>query len=383
MENRVNFKIKFIRIALSLLVIAIVQFLLNANIRLADFYFHRWYVSISKGLRYVLGNVPFSIGDVIYTTWIIIGIVFLFKIVFNAVRVKWREAAYILLQAVHSVLHIYLAFLLLWGYNYQRNSVEEDFNLPPSAHYDANSLYRLSDTLVNMANGELEMIFREKLDRDLPKEQLFGMAAAAYDRLATENVHLNYTYTSIKPSLYNKWLNYIGVTGYLNPFTNEAQVNTSVPGFTLPFTTCHEIAHQLGYAPEEDANFVGFVVASQSKDPRFRYSAHFEMLLYSVRMLGRQNDSLAQVILEKTLPGIREDYKTLRTFYENYQGPVDDYSRLLYDQYLKANQQEMGVQSYSEVVRWLLVYYGISAAAPPIPIDTLQSVHHQYVDTTL
>ena len=36
-----------------------------------------------------------------------------------------------------------------------------------------------------------------------------------------------------------------GFLGYYNPFTGEAQVNTKVPQFVIPFTICHEMAINL------------------------------------------------------------------------------------------------------------------------------------------
>jgi hypothetical protein len=36
--------------------------------------------------------------------------------------------------------------------------------------------------------------------------------------------------------------NYMGFSGYLNPFTNEAQVNYLGPMYTFPATTCREMA---------------------------------------------------------------------------------------------------------------------------------------------
>jgi hypothetical protein len=76
------------------------------------------------------------------------------------------------------------------------------------------------------------------------------------------------------------WLgNYVGFTGYYNPFTGEAQVNTTVPKFLQPFTASHEVAHQLGYAKEMEANFVGYLAASHSTDTLFRYSVYLDLFL--------------------------------------------------------------------------------------------------------
>ena len=94
----------------------------------------------------------------------------------------------------------------------------------------------------------------------------------AYRYAAREHPALLYFYPSVKFSFYGYLANYLGFSGYYNPFTGEAQVNTTVPRFVQPFTTCHEIGHQLGYAKEKEANFCGFLATKSSPDPAFRYS---------------------------------------------------------------------------------------------------------------
>ena len=82
------------------------------------------------------------------------------------------------------------------------------------------------------------------------------------------------------------WLgNYSGFTGYYNPFTGESQVNSTVPVFTIPYTACHEVAHQLGYAKEMEANFAGYLAASTSDDNFFRYSVYLDLFRYANRNL--------------------------------------------------------------------------------------------------
>lgn len=264
------------------------------------------------------------------------------------------------LKGVGAVLSVYLAFLLLWGYNYRRHSLATDMGLNVKS-YNTAQLYKLADTLllqVNLQKAALgDTIGLVPPDRD--SALLFSKAIHAYEQAASQWPALRYRSPCVKPALFGKWLNYMGVTGYLNPFTNEAQVNTSTPFFMQPFTTCHEIAHQLGYAPEESANFIGYLVADNTGDPRFRYAANFEMLLYSTGQLSRRDTALAKEIWRRAVPGVKADYKALVNFYKAYRGPLDDYSGMLYDQYLKANKQEKGIYSYSEVVGWLVAYFGL------------------------
>ena len=60
---------------------------------------------------------------------------------------------------------------------------------------------------------------------------------------------------------------YGGFLGYYNPFSGEAQVNTKVPAFIIPFTACHEIGHQLGFASESEASFVGYLAVRSGNLP--------------------------------------------------------------------------------------------------------------------
>lgn len=355
METTDLVKKQLIGIAISILAILALNAVFASDGWLADLYFHRWYVFISTVLRNLLGKIPFSIGDVIYIVWIIIGVVFLLRMLYCLVRGQWNELLYSFLKTVRMLLTAYFIFLLFWGGHYRRTTFVADMGFDVKKYTTAD-LYLLADTLVQLTNRAHAALPPQQ---DTLPANTFRTAAASYAAAAQTWPELTYKNASLKPALFGEYLNYIGVTGYLNPFTNEAQVNTTVPAFLQPFTTCHEIAHQLGFAPEEDANFVGYITASRSADPRFRYAANFEMLLYAIRQLGRRNGYMARLVWDRTLPAVREDTRNMIGFYRQYEGPLDDYSAVLYDQYLKANRQEQGIRSYSEVVGWLMAYYRI------------------------
>src|SRR5687768_14965936 len=99
---------------------------------------------------------------------------------------------------------------------------------------------------------------------------------------------------SIKPSFYSYAGNYLGFSGYYNPFSGEAQVNTTIPAFSQPFVSCHEIGHQLGFAKEDEANFAGFLSARKSPNPAFRYSVYFDMYGYALRDLFNRDSVSAR-----------------------------------------------------------------------------------------
>jgi hypothetical protein len=358
METKVWIKKKIVRIVLTLAAILLLKGLFSWSDQFRNFYFHRWYDWSSLVFRQITGIVPFSIGDVIYTVWIITGIVYVLKVCYKLITFAWADIGKILLRAIHFLLRAYLAFLVLWGFNYDRDSLAKDVGLATTS-YNTQQIYHLSDTLVQLVNKEKLRTgdSLRVLGPDPDSNTLFKRAIGAYDAAAGSWPALKYKAPSVKKAVYGRLLNYTGVTGYLNPFTNEAQVNLTVPPVLHPFITCHEIAHQLGYAPEEEANFVGYLAATSTSDARFRYSAQFDMFLYSVRQLSFRDTTLAKEIWSKALPGVKADYKAMISFYEPYTGKVDEYSTLLYDRYLKANKQDKGIRSYSEVTGWLIAYF--------------------------
>ena len=149
----------------------------------------------------------------------------------------------------------------------------------------------------------------------------------------------------------------MGFSGYYNPFSGEAQVNTTIPAFLLPFTTCHEMAHQLGYAKEMEANFVGYLTATASKDTFFRYSSYLDLFLYATREVGIYDSTYAKASIKQLLPEVKQDLLEERKFWMRHQNPVEPVIRWLYGNYLKANQQPRGMQSYNEVTADLIAYY--------------------------
>ena len=125
----------------------------------------------------------------------------------------------------------------------------------------------------------------------------------------------------------------------------------------MPFSTCHEIAHQLGYAKENEANFVGYLAARESADSAMRYSAYLNMFLYANNELRYMDSTLAKENFEKLSVPVKKDLAEYRQFLIIYEGPVEKFVDVFYHQFLKLNEQPAGRRTYNKVVLWLLAYY--------------------------
>jgi hypothetical protein len=60
---------------------------------------------------------------------------------------------------------------------------------------------------------------------------------------------------------------------------------------------------------------------------------------------------------ESLKPDVRQDLRDLKAFYKKYENPFEPIIRRLYGNYLKANRQPQGMNSYDEVVGLSIAYY--------------------------
>jgi hypothetical protein len=154
--------------------------------------------------------------------------------------------------------------------------------------------------------------------------------------------------------LYSYLGNYLGFQGYYNPFSGEAQVNTTIPPMLQPFVTLHELAHQAGYAKESEANFVGYLAGKDHPDPLFRYSVYLELFRYAQSELFRLDSVRALAVYKTIPPSIKADLQIIRNFYRAYQTPLERIIMKGYDYFLQANDQPQGTRSYNQVVGWVI-----------------------------
>jgi Protein of unknown function (DUF3810) len=186
---------------------------------------------------------------------------------------------------------------------------------------------------------------------------LFREGAATYKKENAAFPFLAMKTRSVKRSLFGFLGNYLGFQGYYNPFTGEAQVNTTVPLFLQPNIVCHEMAHQAGYAKENEANFVGYLSGRRSPNPCFRYSVYFDLLLYGLLEM-QLRDTIRAAAIAKTLhPQVKNDIREWQDFRKRHKNPLETVVMWFYGQYLRANNMPSGMATYNEVIAWLIAYY--------------------------
>jgi Protein of unknown function (DUF3810) len=293
-----------------------------------NYYSRGFYPVVARCQRLLFGWIPFSMGDILYGAVVVL---LLYRLVRGVRRLVRRQAGRGWLlrgvgQVVFVLLWVYVLFNVLWGLNYNRLGIADQLQLQVKPYTTA-ELNELTEVILGQLNGLDSAARSHRMDRGRMTPSLFSY-----------------------PGLY------IGFAGYYNPFTGEAQVNMKDPLFGLPYTGCHEMGHQLGYAKENEANFIGFLAARSSPDPAFSYSTYLDLFLYSIRELYVRDSALAKGFKGRLAPGVRADLKELQRFNRKYENPLEPVIWNLYGKYLRANRQPHGIVTYTEVTAWLIAY---------------------------
>jgi cell division protein FtsB len=318
------------------------------------FYTYGLYQFISKSMRFVFGWIPFSVGDLIYT---IAGIYIIRWLIINRKRVI-KDTKNWILDVLAAVSIGYFAFHLFWAFNYYRLPLHRSLQIKND--YTTEQLVKFTEQLINRSNAiQIQITDDDSVKVEIPysKRELISMTPIGYKELAKEFPHLSYHPVSLKRSIYSLPLTYMGFSGYLNPFTNEAQIDGLIPTYKYPTTCSHEIAHQFGYAAENEANFIGSMAAMHHEDIYFQYSGYTFALAHCLNDLFLRDPEKHKEIFKQVNIGILKNYDEARQFWESYQNPSEVFFKNTYSGFLKANNQSGGIDSYSYVVALLVNYY--------------------------
>ncbi len=319
-----------------------------------DYYSNGLYLGISKFFRVLFGWIPFSIGDLFYLILFILA----GRYVYRNWKSITKKPLFFLKDILVVVSVAYFAFHLLWGMNYYRQPIT--WKLQIEKDYTKEELLTFTAYLVEKVNHYQTEITGDSIDPvKIPysKKEIFKKTEEGYKALKKSYPNFEYKTASLKTSLFSLPLTYMGYGGYLNPFSNEAQVNGVTPLFRLPTVSGHEVGHQLGYSAEDATNFIGFLVTAKNEDTYFKYAAYSHALGYCLSDLSRKDEAKFKEVVKKLHPGVKKNFQEVSDFWKQYENPLEPVFKSIFNIFLKANNQEEGIKSYNSVVGLLISYH--------------------------
>jgi hypothetical protein len=344
---------------LLLLIFSVLLRLFSVNAAWVEQYYSLGlYPTVATFFRLLTGWVPFSVGDLFYILAFIWLVRKTWKLVMLLKKGRTREHMSWLLLRKYLKLSflIYIVFSVLWGLNYFRQGIPTQMGLKME-NYSVEELFELTVVLQQRLNNLAQKVDSVQRLAYHQNKALFQEGTEAYRKAAITYHFLQYPAPSIKPSLFTPFGHLFGFTGYYNPFTAEAQLRTSIPVFLKPFVVTHEIAHQTGYAKENEASFVAYLTCKASGNTNLLYSAYFELYRDAIYECRRTpNKELTEAIRKNIHPRVRWDIRDLHLYLLRSRNFVEPFMSGMYDQYLKLNNQPKGKATYNEVIAYMIAY---------------------------
>ena len=319
--------------------------------------------------KLIAGTVPFSVGEVLLYILIILFAASLIAVpvltIVRSVKNKKFTGKYLIRFFVVILCVACLGvslFVVNGAFNYNRPSFASlnGYEIKES-HVD--ELKALCSDLLDKAN-EARSRLSDKEDGTVlfssDQSGICELALSAYEKIG-EKYNMPYGfYPKAKPAIMSDIMSTFRITGIYPYIYPEAIYNKNTPDPALPHTICHEMAHQRGFALEDEANYIGYLACVNSDAPELQYSGYYEMFVYAGNALFGYDSDAYYEIAGKMCDGMRRDMIAESEYWKQYEkknNPAAVVSEVVNDAYLKINNVDDGIHSYGLVVDLLLAEY--------------------------
>lgn len=329
----------------------------------AEFYWRYIYRYISVFGNNLTGWLPFSLAEILLVILSVSVILYLIFSVTAVIRRKGKRLTVLMMALVRLIAAgcvVFFLFVLNCGLNYYSPDVSTLTGwekIQPTTQ----QLYEVCMHLANQAS-----YYRKKLPENADGTlfvDISGTAQKAKD--AVNGLHRTCSfvpdgYSAPKSVILSRGMSFLKVTGVYFPWTFEANVNTNVPGISIPFTMCHELMHVRGFMHEEDANFLAYLACIDSGDDILRYAGYTTALEYLARYLRRADNGLYKEVLAHISEAVQRDMAAESQYWKQFETPIAEAAVKVNDAYLKQNNQSAGVLSYSKMAELVITHYFIT-----------------------
>lgn len=264
----------------------------------------------------------------------------------------------------------YFLFIILWGLNYNRTPLEKtlinEYNSSNSTNitstdHSLDDLKKLYSYLIEKANNTRNLVQIENniMKANSDYQGIVNRAHTGYNNISNILPSTFGNYSNPKAVKSSKIMCYTGIMGIYFPFTGEANINIAIPDIYIPSTVAHEMAHQRGFASEDEANFIAYLVSTNHPDIDFNYSGYILALNHTASALSKSDYDSYASLSQGISNDVKEDLKHNREFWQKYKGKIEQVSNNFNNSYLKANGIKEGTLSYGKMVDLLLTYYNL------------------------
>lgn len=321
-----------------------------------DFWFNYPYQLYYKIIHSITSGVTIPMGEIFYGLFII----FILFVFIQCIRSQSYRYSLNLCFKVFT--YILLWYNSVWGFMYYKeNYIVEKQEINPEI---LKELYceALEQAIYHREsfNASHQPIKFKVSTNDILSE--FGTKQYAIQH---EKWIKNYHFIEqpiVKLSFISSLMNHLGILGYYNPFSIESNINRNNTDLKHAYTINHELAHQMGFSSENEANFIAYYLSHQSKFSEVVYAANYKLMFSILSALSLADPLFVEFQLNQLPESIQNDRKGEIKYYQQFEGKTSEVFSEMNNQFLKANNQE-GIITYSKYID--LVYYYKTKKANP------------------
>lgn len=331
------------------------------------------YPFMSKTVMELVGAWTSQFG---FNLWQVVIAVFIVAVLVSfglAILFRWNLLRWLgcVLAPVSVVLFLHTA---VWGLNYHTKPIGEAMmlevpeytigDLKESALYYRQQAEHLTDQVPRDENGDMILGNLDELNK---------ITAQSYDDLVMRYSIFAGSRGPVKNLGWSDMFSAFGTDGITIGLTGEAAINLNQSEVTVPFTMCHEVAHLLAFAREDEANFAAYLACEHSEDISFQYSGYLKAFLFCSNALYDASKSAWKEVWDGVPDTIYHDVDAINEYASGTDGETKDKAQAIYDDMLKAMGEDAGLSAYGEVtdllVAWYIDQYRPVEEVDPNPFD--------------
>ena len=272
---------------------------------------------------------------------------------------------------------VYALHTLVFGLNYYAGPLADDIRMEVAEY----NLEELTDAAVyyrDKANALAGQVRRDGEGNVLFSdfETLASQAGNGFENLTYEYSYPIFAGSRlpVKELGWADMYTSMGITGFTMGITGEAAVNPQIPDVSLPFTMCHEMAHRMCIAAEDDANFAAYLACMANESVEFQYSAYFMAYRYCYNAMAGAGTEAASAAAARVNNGVGELlYRDMTAYSQFFASNRDDsatrFANAVNDTYLKTSGESEGIHSYGQVCDLLVSWHIQQVVLPSIAVE--------------
>ena len=352
--------------------------------------------NISAPIRGFLARLtavyPFSMMEVLIVASILGLLFYIFKSIGLSMhrRGKWKILGKRLLPILIIALYLWGIFCWLWNVGYHAPGFAER-NGFTGYGVNAHNLTEVSRIFAERANELSLLVDRDAEGRYIGnRAQMFADSLYVFENISQEFPCLEGRLFRPKPMMFSWLMSRTGYGGIYFALTGEANINIMPPYILMPATVMHEHAHQLGVFAEDEANFVAILAGITSDNLVFQYAGYLKGLTYLLPALQIADREAWQEISDSLYVEVLRDWNEVFEFWQSQRTvdvgigildtmltAVNDAMRdtvdFVYDAFLRAHNQELGLMSYGACVDLIIEYFVTRDLIPAYQNEYAQS----------